>query len=545
LQRKIHELSSEDVPAAFSLTRSFAKLVERILSGISSERLEFDLLFFENATRADGPWRPLADVAHVRPSTFKLPYFQTAVFGEQPPVGSLLAAANEITCDNLPEMLDAHPTLRMCYSFVRTKVDPRTFTSACRAALGKHVPLADLLWHYEEVAGHSGSPASHAELDQAIDTRLIAGETLSGAIGTDNFAKLLERLLLLRKMQVPFWTHLMPIADALLAELKRKRLALIRTKGGGSPCSLQSLAAAAVAECPQAARVVPQVVMESLPVEPSLSVAVLGDASASMQVCVEASCICGAMMSAVFEAELVFFNSTAFRSSRHAMPTTVEEVLAVTEEVRASGTTSPAAALAEFYVAKKVVDVFIVVTDEEENSKWQAGRAVHKYGMPGLSFAELFARYCSEVHAGARCVFVSFLGKMDNGDGPMVKALKQQGIEVSHVKYDQHRPDLSKFDTLLGSVLIEASKALYAQAVHQGSRKGFVANDSAELHAKAALAIAVEEVGAVERGVREAAARSVAQLEAGMQAMYTGMPPAPGRTGMAPLPGGIARTQSV
>ena len=67
-----------------------------------------------------------------------------------------------------------------------------------------------------------------------------------------------------------------------------------------------------LAEHPAELAAVPEAVVDSLPTEEALSVAVLGDASASMQVCVNAACICGAMLSAVFEAELIFFNDRAF-----------------------------------------------------------------------------------------------------------------------------------------------------------------------------------------------------------------------------------------
>ena len=40
------------------------------------------------------------------------------------------------------------------------------------------------------------------------------------------------------------------------------------------------------------------------------------------------------MMSAIFDAELVFFGSRAFRAESHAMPRSAAEVLEVTEEVR-------------------------------------------------------------------------------------------------------------------------------------------------------------------------------------------------------------------
>ena len=78
-------------------------------------------------------------------------------------------------------------------------------------------------------------------------------------------------------------------------------------------------------------------------------------------------------------------------------------------------------------------------------------------------------------------------------------ALRRAGVEVTHVKYDQQRPDLSKFDSLVGSVMLQASKALYAQQAAQadGGR-----------HAAASLSVAVDEVYGVEQATRDAAARS-------------------------------------
>ncbi len=44
----------------------------------------------------------------------------------------------------------------------------------------------------------------------------------------------------------------------------------------------------------------------------------------------------------------------------------------------------------------------------------------------------------------------------------MVRALAERGLSdsVTQFKFDQARPDLSKFDSLLGVVLMEAFKAL-------------------------------------------------------------------------------------
>lgn len=204
LRAKVNDLQAMEVPASFSLTRCFSKLLRQLLGGIPSEKLEFDALYFD-----DAPWRPVIDLSHTRPDGFALEYFQPMIVaGVAPPEGSLLADARAISVDNLPEMLDRHPRLHACYSFIRTALPPSTLDVRCKAALASAAPLADLLWHYEEVA----CPAA----DARITERLEGGETLTGALGTDNFAKLLDRLLTFRKRRVAFWPLLMPYADELL-----------------------------------------------------------------------------------------------------------------------------------------------------------------------------------------------------------------------------------------------------------------------------------------------------------------------------------------
>jgi len=310
--------------------------------------------------------------------------------------------------------------------------------------------------------GDDAPTGDAALVAEAIGARLARGEGLSGGhLRTDSFGKLLERILTLRRLGAPFWRQLTPIAESLLDELKSRRVALVRAAEG--PPSLQTLAAEALAHtegAAAAAAIVPEVVAASLPADTSLRVAVLGDASGSMQACVEAACIAGAMVTAIFDAELLFYNEGAFRASSHPCPRSAAEVLEVSEEVRAVGGTAPAAALLEFYSARKPVDLLIVVTDEEESDV--------PTGMPegAHGFAELFARYRREVHAEAKLVFVSFLDNVAE-EGKMVRALRALSElpagAVSQVKYDIRRPDLSKFDDLLSAVMREAQRTIDAR----------------------------------------------------------------------------------
>ena len=80
-------------------------------------------------------------------------HFQSTVFGEQPPEGSLVAEAQSMSAAILPHLLERHPNLGKMYSQSGAK---STLQASMRHAAwpsGHFVPLADLLWHYEEIAG--------------------------------------------------------------------------------------------------------------------------------------------------------------------------------------------------------------------------------------------------------------------------------------------------------------------------------------------------------------------------------------------------------
>ena len=276
--------------------------------------------------------------------------------------------------ETLPGLLEKYQLLRESFSHIRLKLPASERDERCNSALAEHMPLADGLWYYEELrgveTGYGGrvSLRGESKVDEIIKRRLEAGELIGGKMKTDNFGKLCERLLKFKQLETQrhiaaFWPLLMPLADKMLEELKARRLALVR---GSGP---RKLAAGSLHEAGgvEALAAVPEAVVESVPTAPALRIAVLGDASASMQTAINSATIIGAMMSAIFEAELVFFNNKAFKS-KIPMPGTTSDVLAVTEEVRANCSTSPAAALYEFYKRKQKIDIFLCVTDEQENT---------------------------------------------------------------------------------------------------------------------------------------------------------------------------------
>ena len=119
-------------------------------------------------------------------------------------------------------------------------------------------------------------------------------------------------------------------------------------------------------------------------------------------------------------------------------------------KVNASGSTAPAACLYPYFEKKQIIKTFIMVTDEEENTKFK-----------NYKFAPLFKEYCEKIYP-AKLVFVSFL-RSQHQQGQMVKELKNLNIFPMQFVFSQARPDLTKLDSLLG--LLSSSSSAFNDEV--------------------------------------------------------------------------------
>jgi hypothetical protein len=406
-------------------TSALMKRVRRWCQTLSADRLTFFLLNFPRE-----PWKSLADLAHLKPSDFAMPTFLPICFGAAPTPGTLLADMDACAAvDQIPALLDSHPQLRQCYSYLRRKFETSSGYStsseldgcvAAREALATHIPLEDALWFYEELAfgrAKYASTAGAGKVEAILTARVEAGEALeaedrSAAHGSRlSYAKVMERVLMLRKRgHGQLATALMPRAEAMLRAIK------IPTKGK--------------------------------------AVAVFGDKSASMQVAVDAAATIASMLCACLGADLNFFDVDCVLP-KGGPPKTAADVLRVTEEVRAGNCTAPAASLFPYYTARKAVDLFVVVTDEVENRPCADGRR----------FAELFAAYRAEVHPAAKLFFVSFF-RTTTEVGQMVAELDRKGMGdvYKQFRFEVTRPDLSKVPALLGMLAVEFKEANGAEA---------------------------------------------------------------------------------
>jgi len=168
------------------------------------------------------------------------------------------------------------------------------------------------------------------------------------------------------------------------------------------------------------------------------TIAVFGDASSSMQVAVEAATIFASMVSACLDGELSFFGSDLIPSP-HKKPKTVQDTMDVCKKIRANGCTNLAAALWPYYQDKTKIDTIVMVTDEYENGKTD-----------GCNFAQLLKRYKEEVHAAVKFVVV----RVGRGSDYFQQTLNANDIKYSVIIIDQDRPDLAKFDALLGQIAL-------------------------------------------------------------------------------------------
>jgi len=243
--------------------------------------------------------------------------------------------------------------------------------------------LDTILWYYEDLAC--------SEVDEIIAERLKNGEQI-----TLPYGKLMERLLVLRALQDPNGF-----------QRRTRRNTTEQQSAPQKPIVFYS-DLLAIAET--------QLGKIKLPLESP--VAVIGDASGSMEVAIRTATILSSLMTAICSAKLNFFNTAVFLPA--FTPKTIEDVLELALTTRASGGTANAAGLVPYYDAKEIIKTFIMVTDEEENADGRiADGTTHR-------FYDLFMRYRTEIYP-AKLVFISFLSHQ-HAQGQMYREFQRNNV---------------------------------------------------------------------------------------------------------------------
>jgi hypothetical protein len=288
------------------------------------------------------------------------------------------------------------------FSLLRRRFPELQPTGAALTGLlaGPGVTLTQLLWYYgeglqgEQVLGNMAS-------------RIAAGERLDLSFG-----KVLERMLTMKK-------HIaLGIAQGEAASM----IKIVLEK-------LDGIAAQQLNE---------------LKVDLPQPVLVLGDASASMEICLETSAIVACMLAAIAQADVVTFSGD---SQRLPTPSGVHEALELASSLRTRGSTCPAISMQEAYTSGKCYRSVLVITDEEEN---QETLVVVEGETRHMRFAEVVERYRQDISPNVELTFVSFLSNM-NRPGNMTSELESRGIKARTFRLHR-QPDLRRLDVIFASM---------------------------------------------------------------------------------------------
>ncbi|CAF1382962.1 unnamed protein product [Adineta ricciae] len=376
-------------PATGSASGAVARHIRRWTRTLTTQELEYFALHMPTE-----PWRKLADIVHFNPTKDfpALPWFLPFCFGTPAPADTMVARCRDLTPDNINILLKE---FKIPYSHLKQFKDQLNDSSKARIASYEET-LDTILWYYEDLQCE--------EVDKIVSERFQHGEQIHLPYG-----KLMERLLLLQTLRD---------TTRLTQSAKANKTALYSNLLSVAEAQLQNI---------------------KLPLESP--VVVLGDASSSMEVAIRTATILSSFLTAVCSAKLNFFNTKMFLPA--FTPKTIEDVLNLALETRATGATANAAGLVPYFDSKEIIKTFIMVTDEEENSN-----AVLADGTL-TRFFKLFMRYREEIYP-AKLVFISFL-RHQHDKGEMYQKFEIEKVpDVIQFKFNGTRPDLTKIDNLLG-----------------------------------------------------------------------------------------------
>lgn len=382
-----------------SMTSSRIKIVKTWVRQLTQEQLVYRALMYPS----DG-WRRLADIVHLHSEKdFTLDWYLPWCFGKELSPDNIVNKVKELTLDNFISVYDEY---QLPYEIARLKLKELGAGNSWNTSLQpkvreiyKHIAKVErmetLLWYWDEL--HSTT------VDKVLAEQLAKVEHVDLSYG-----KLAE--LLIKVDSKPLKNQLIRVAET---KLKTYNMSLPKP------------------------------------------IVVLGDASSSMQVAINTSSIITSLLCTLAKAELHLFRG--IDEPIHNPPKDVRGAVDFAQSVRANGCTSPASSLAYYYNRKQVVKTFVIVTDEEENttslgrSQWGRNQ-MYQGAKQGYMFAELYKKYCEEVH-NANLVFISFTDP--NKDGMMVRDLKNimgdalfsEFVQV--YKFNIRNPDLNRLDYAL------------------------------------------------------------------------------------------------
>jgi hypothetical protein len=403
-------------PKAGSVSGALAKKIRNHVRKFKESELEFFALAMPTE-----PWKKLANIVHLNPerdfpnAKWFLPY----CFGQELPADSKIAKCKSINKDNVNELIEQFD---LPYSVVKPFKDSLNEKSKEKIAQNQQ-SLDTIIWYYEDLACKA--------VDDIIKSRLEAGEKLELGYG-----KLMERLLMFKDLH----------------DSKSRKETNRRSIDSWSDVASVDSWEVISSDNSLFSLVIPIAEARLKVFKSSLHapVAVIGDASGSMSVAIRTATIISSLLTAICSAKLSFFNTKDFDAKMN--PSLITDVLKVAYTTRADGGTAPAASLVPYFDKKEVVKTFIIVTDEEENTD------AYTADKRRWRFFDLFMEYRKLVYP-ATLIFVSFLSHQHSSGQMYSRFVKEKVDDVLQFKFDGRRPDLTKLDSILGSLCSKDSKS--------------------------------------------------------------------------------------
>lgn len=381
--------------SAISLSTSKINLIKKWVKSIPKSKLEYMVMMFN----MDG-WKDLANLCHFSPSDFQHDWYLDFCYGKPVPEDSVCHAWNTLSYENFVEIYDKYFSPDFTYEVIRTNIDLHQYDVSYGGRLIKReIPpeqdklrddirnaviakegLATVLWYWDELVTPRNIHNVLAKLRESTDVDLSYGKIVDIISKTDD----------------------KEVLDILIDISKDKASNYV------FPESV----------CP---------------------VAVLCDASSSMEVAIRTSSIITSLLCYLTNASLDVFGSNNLHIDDP--PRSAEEAVEFGKTMKTRGCTNCASSIAHYYERRETVQTFIIVTDEEENTQNK-----------GLWFHDVYKKYIDEIYP-AKLIFVSFSNP--NKDAVMVDRLKRVIDEdrfaslVDVYKFDVRNPDMNRMDVVL------------------------------------------------------------------------------------------------
>jgi hypothetical protein len=358
-------------------------------------------MLFEPST-----WKKLADLCHFNPRLdFKVEWFQRFCFGAPAPKDTVVAAYQRLNLNNFLEIYEKHFSPDFTYEIIRMKIDLKQRARSrwsyystsvndtpeiqeqkdkIRETIISKEGMKTVLWYWDELVTPRNIANVVVRLKEVEDVDLSYGKIADIISKTDDVEILSELVS--------------------LAERKSEEFIL------DDDCKTRV--------CP---------------------VAVLCDASSSMEIAIKTSSIITSLLTCATDASLDVFGSNNLHIDNP--PRTVQEGVKFGKEMKTRGCTSCASSIGHYYERNQVVNTFIIVTDEQENTQWK-----------NMMFDDVYLKYIEEINP-ANMIFISFSDP--NSDALMVHNLRKRmdpdlfASLVSVYKFDVNNPDMNRMDLVL------------------------------------------------------------------------------------------------